>query len=316
MSRGSAGTNAESGGGDPATRVAAARTVDTQTADSQTAVTQVAVPMTFAHRVRRSASDHLAILRGDRLLWVAGLSAAFVLTASRYHATTSEYRRLIAPKVGSDGLFAWLSAQLFGDGAITAQIAHLTSATAPLLYWFTSSSALFVLIPVVAVALTPGVKISELGFGLGDVRYGLRAAGLLYLLMLPFVVAVSFSPAFHDHYPLARGAASGWGPLLVFESAYWLYFIAWEFVYRGLLCVALYPRIGASVLVLHTIPFAVMHGGKPEAEAFGSIVAGIALGLIAVRARSFWYGVLLHGAVASTMDFLALWQSGRLPVHW
>lgn len=249
-------------------------------------------------------------------MWVAGLTAAVALTASRYHGTVSEYRRRIAPKVGSDGLFATISEKLFGIGWLTGEVGRLTGGIAPHLYWFLSSSLLYFALPIAIVALTPGVRLSELGLGMGDRRYGLRATALLYAVMLPFVVAVSFSPAFNRHYPLSSGAADSWGSLLIFESGYWLYFVGWEFVYRGLLCVALYPRIGASVLVLHTIPFAVMHGGKPQAEAFGSIIAGIVLGVVAIRARSFWYGVLLHGAVATTMDLLALWQSGRLPVRW
>ena len=45
--------------------------------------------------------------------------------------------------------------------------------------------------------------------------------------------------------------------------------------------------------------------GKAEIEAMGSIVAGIALGILALRTRSFWYGVAIHGVIAVWMDWLS-----------
>lgn len=263
---------------------------------------------------RRIVREHLAILRADRLVWFAGLTAAFVLTVSRYHASTGEYHRSLRPTFASaGGPFAWLSRALLGDGAITDFVRHATAPIAPYLYWFWGSAFLFFVVPMALAALTPGVKTSDLGAGAGDWRYGLKATALLYFVMLPFVVAVSFTPAFANHYPLSHEAARSWSALISYQVGYAAYFVGWEFVYRGLLCVALYPRLGAGVIVLQAIPFAVMHGGKPELEAYGSIVAAIALGAVAVRARSFWYGALLHALIATTMDALALTQTGRWP---
>lgn len=225
-----------------------------------------------------------------------------MLTVSRYHATTGEYRRLVRPMVAGDGT---LLGRIFELPAFAPIIEHL--------YWFWGSAFLFFVVPMALAVLTPGVKVRELGAGLGDWRYGLKATALLYFLMLPFVLAASFTPAFAGQYPMARAAATSLWTLGCYELSYGVYFVGWEFVYRGLLCVALYPRLGASALILQAIPFAVMHGGKPELEAYGSIIAALALGVVAVRARSFWYGALLHTLVAVTMDVLALAQTGRLP---
>jgi membrane protease YdiL (CAAX protease family) len=49
----------------------------------------------------------------------------------------------------------------------------------------------------------------------------------------------------------------------------------------------------------------VMHLGKAEPEALGSVLAGVALGLLAWRTRSFWYGAGLHAIVAIAMDVLS-----------
>jgi membrane protease YdiL (CAAX protease family) len=49
-----------------------------------------------------------------------------------------------------------------------------------------------------------------------------------------------------------------------------------------------------------------IHYGKPMAETYGAIIAGVVLGTLAMRTRSIWGGVLVHCAVAISMDVLAL----------
>lgn len=263
---------------------------------------------------RAAVASHLSILHAPRAVWFAGLTAAAVLTVSRYHVSTGEYHRSLRPLVGKDGgPLAWLSGVLFGPGELTSFLRHATGSIAEYLYWFWGSAFLFFVVPLALAALTPGVRVRDFGTGFGDWRYGLKATALLYLVMLPFVVAVSFTPTFAHHYPLSNAAAGNWWSLASYELGYAAYFIGWEFLYRGLLCVGLYPKLGAGAIVLHAIPFAVMHAGKPEVEAYGSIVAAIALGVVAVRARSFWYGALLHTLIAVTMDALALTQTSRWP---
>jgi hypothetical protein len=193
---------------------------------------------------------------------------------------------------------------------------HATGPTQGHLYWFYASALLFMGLPLALRRAIPGLRGADLGTGLGDWRLGLKISGFLYAVFLPFVVGAALTGTFSQHYPLSGGANANGAALLVYEIGYLTYFVGWEFVHRGLLCVGLYPRFGAIVILLHMIPFAVMHGGKPEPEAYGSIIAGLALGAVAVRTRSFWWGALLHFAVALTMDVLALALTGRFPKAW
>lgn len=261
----------------------------------------------WSNTVRALVTEHASFLNASREVWFAGIVAAVVLTASRYHATTSEFRRLFRPLLTAPH---WP----FGsEGSLAFFVRQTVLPIADHLYWFFGSALLFFVIPLALGALVPGLRLRAFGLGVGDWRYGLKATAFLYLAMLPVVVLVSFNPRFSSHYPLAQGARTSIEALALYELGYWTYFVGWEFIYRGLLCVGLYPRLGASALILQSIPFAVMHGGKPEVEAFGAIVAGLALGVLAVRARSFWYGALLHSLVATTMDVLSLIQTGRWP---
>jgi membrane protease YdiL (CAAX protease family) len=256
--------------------------------------------------------EHLRYLRADAITWYAVLVSAATLTISMYHCTNGEYQQLFGRYDRQGGAFAAAAAWLnFPRAAQWLTLA--TGHTADFIYWFLSSNMLFVALPLFIAAFIPRVRLAELGWGLGDWRYGLKAFTVLFLGMLPFVIGASRSPSFAREYPMAGGANSSWTAFFTYEICYALYFIGWEFIYRGVLANGLYPRFGAAAILLPAIPFAIMHAGKPEAEAYGAIVAAIVLGVVAVRARSFWYGAALHAAIAITMDVIALTHGHRWP---
>ena len=47
-----------------------------------------------------------------------------------------------------------------------------------------------------------------------------------------------------------------------------------------------------------------IHFGKPGIETFGSFPVGLALGYLAARSGSIWYGVLLHWTIALMLSGL------------
>ncbi len=55
-----------------------------------------------------------------------------------------------------------------------------------------------------------------------------------------------------------------------------------------------------------------IHFAKPMPEATAAIVAGLVLGVMALRSKSFVPGVFLHVGVALTMDLLVLARTGGL----
>lgn len=190
----------------------------------------------------------------------------------------------------------------------------------PYLYWFGSSVLWLFVVPVALIAVMPGVSLSRFGLGLGDWRFGLRAAAVLYAMMLPVLVAVSFAPNFVAYYPMSAwvrgeiamyadsGVRSGLASFLIYEAAYALYFVGWEFFHRGFLTIGLERAIGWYAVFVVAIPFGIMHVGKPFPEAYGAVAASIILGWLAVRTRSSWYGFGLHAGIAVTMDTLAVVQ--------
>lgn len=117
---------------------------------------------------------------------------------------------------------------------------------------------------------------------------------------------VRYYPMFRADYPGYQPARDGWGFFLLYEAAYGLYFLAWEFFFRGWLLFRLERDFGADAIWLQTMPFVLMHVGKPPLELHSSLAAGVLLGWLAWRGRSFWPCFLVHWTVAATMDLTAL----------
>jgi membrane protease YdiL (CAAX protease family) len=100
---------------------------------------------------------------------------------------------------------------------------------------------------------------------------------------------------------------------ILYELAYVIYFVGWEFIYRGFMLFGLARPLGYYAVFIQTIPFALLHFGKPQVETLSAVLAGILLGYLALRTRSFWYGWLLHILVATSNDVLAIMhQNGIL----
>ena len=97
-----------------------------------------------------------------------------------------------------------------------------------------------------------------------------------------------------------------WDLFLLYEAGLLVYFIGWEFIWRGYMLFGLEKHTGAPIAVLiQMIPFVVLHFGKPLPETIGSIIAAIALGALSIRVRSFWYCVLIHWSVMFTIDIFS-----------
>lgn len=163
---------------------------------------------------------------------------------------------------------------------------------------------LYLVVPLIVVALVFRRSPTRYGFQFGDWRAGLAitsvACGALAITML----VVARSTAFRIYYGDTAAAS---GLPMVLETA--LDLIGWEFMFRGLLLFALYPVCGPLAIVLQAVPFTIAHFGKPELETLSCIFGGSALGYVAWRTRSFVYPFLIHWFLAV---FTVLVASGAI----
>jgi membrane protease YdiL (CAAX protease family) len=82
--------------------------------------------------------------------------------------------------------------------------------------------------------------------------------------------------------------------------------VAWEFIWRGFLLFGLEPKFGYYAVLFQMIPFVILHNGKPAIETFGAIIAGLALGILALRTRSILYCIITHAGVMFFIDLVSI----------
>lgn len=154
---------------------------------------------------------------------------------------------------------------------------------------------------------------------------GLRTRGLLkhawiYLLclavVLPATYIVSRSPEFGNYYPFYKQCSRSWTDFLAWEIMYFSQFFGLEIFFRGFWLTGLRRSLGSGAIFAMVVPYCMIHYGKPYLETCGAVVAGIALGSVAMRTRSIYSGFLVHVTVALSMDMLALSHRNGLPTVW
>ncbi len=197
-------------------------------------------------------------------------------------------------------LAGWIGPLL--DAGRLPWAAHLAS--------FLLGLVLLVAVPALWWRLGRRGSLDDVGFGLGDVRFGLAAAGLAALLVTPLLYVNAGDPAFQQTYPLVKEAGASTQAFLVWEAMYLLYYVAWEAFFRGFWLLGLEDRMGAMpALLLQTAVSTVAHLHRPEPETMAALAAGLGFGWLALRARSFWYLVLLHWYIGMATDLFCLVRS-------
>lgn len=149
-------------------------------------------------------------------------------------------------------------------------------------------------------------KPQDLGISLGRFKKWLHEVIFFYLIMV-VILAIAFKFTNLKHvYPLYRRAAEGLDQFLLYQGIQLFYMFGWEFFFRGFMLFGLEKKFGRASILIQTIPFAIMHFRKPPLEAYGAIFAGIFLGILGLRARSFLPCALIHFLVALTADILGV----------
>ena len=183
--------------------------------------------------------------------------------------------------------------------------------------WWTSCHILtFVIIPWLVIRYLCKTPMIDFGWRWNQVSEHWRGYLLLLCPILVFVVMVSFGKDFVRHYPFYSLAGRSWLDLLLWEFLYLTQFVCLEFFFRGFMLNALRPAIGANAIWVMCVPYLMIHFPKLWLEATGAILFGLFLGVLALRSRSIWGGVLVHAGVALSMDIAALLRKEGLPSHF
>jgi membrane protease YdiL (CAAX protease family) len=241
----------------------------------------------------------------DRKAIVVLVTTCVMLTLQNYVFRDGSFDQVPA-------LLCWFGARNPADWIVQRTYGMQDRQLAQLLFWVVGSVATYVFIPALVIKFAFREPISDYGLNFR----GIFRSSWLYLAMFLFMVGplvlMSQTAAFQSKYPfyhLQRGEPF-WPRLWIWEMAYACQFFALEFFFRGFMVHGLRQRFGIYAIFVMTVPYCMIHFGKPMTETFGAIGAGIILGWMSLKTRSIWLGACLHVAVAMSMDFLALWHKG------
>ena len=149
-------------------------------------------------------------------------------------------------------------------------------------------------------------KPKDFGISFGNPRLWLKDVVVFYLLFLIILVIAFKFTNLKNVYPLYRRSTQGLRYFLFFQLIQLWYMFGWEFFFRGFMLFGLERKFGRMAVLVQAVPFAIAHFRKPQLEAYGSIFAGIILGLIGLRARSFLPCFVLHFMILLTADILGI----------
>lgn len=183
-------------------------------------------------------------------------------------------------------------------------------------YWkFALFFILVAIIPAFYITAILKKSLADFGLGLGDTKFGLKLVGILLpFAIIPLIWVAAHLPDIRSEYPMAKILMDKSELFWQYELVYiFLYYIAWEFFFRGFLLFGLKEEFGATnAILISTISSCLIHLGKPEGETLGSIVVGILFGWIAVRTNSIWYVWILHFSIGVLTDLFVLMQMGKI----
>jgi len=192
-----------------------------------------------------------------------------------------------------------LAEPLFGDDPYNDWYRHLYQNIAALI--------LLAAIPALGARFVLRKRLRDQGVALGDWRFGLKAVIVGVVVLTPLLYLGSFDPAIQREYPLTKLAGCATDLFVLWELTYLLYYIAWEYFFRGFSLFLLQDRWGATTAILYqTVVSTLLHIGKPQPEMAAAIVGGLVFGALALRTRSIIYPLLLHWYVGACTDTFSI----------
>jgi membrane protease YdiL (CAAX protease family) len=237
-----------------------------------------------------------------KTLWVT-LSATVALALLRYLSNPTAFLPAVP----------WLPADEASKRRVTAWLLEIeASRYGDLVWWSCSTVVAYLLVPIVVVKVVLRERLVDFGLGLKRSTSGWPIYAAMAVFMVPVVVAAASTDAFLRKYPFFRLEPGEPIPpeFWRWELLYAVQFVALEFFFRGFMVHGLKHRLGSASILAMTTPYCMIHFGKPMAETFAAILAGLVLGAMSLKTGTIWLGAALHILVAWTMDALALYRGG------
>ncbi len=167
-------------------------------------------------------------------------------------------------------------------------------------YQFVSALVLLGLIPTLIVKFVFRQPLSDYGVRLGSVKKGAIAVAVLAPVFVLAAYVGSHDPQVVAYYPINKSAAKAFG---LHACLFLLFYLGWEFHFRGYLQYGLRDSMGrANAVLVQVLASTLLHIGTPASETFMAILGGLLWGILAFRTESLLAGLLLHFVLGLAVD--------------
>jgi membrane protease YdiL (CAAX protease family) len=160
--------------------------------------------------------------------------------------------------------------------------------------WVFTQMLLLTVIPLLSLFLLK-TRPSEVGLSLKNWRLSVKYAAVVLLFALPVMYYGATIESFRAYYPMWTPAGSSLKNFLLYQTMIAILMFNTEFLFRGYLLFSLEKEAGKiPALILHAIPYMLIHIGKPGLEVPYSFFAGIVFGYMVLKTRSILPSFLVH----------------------
>ncbi|MDD3469476.1 MAG: type II CAAX endopeptidase family protein [Thermoguttaceae bacterium] len=175
------------------------------------------------------------------------------------------------------------------------------------LYRFGSFALSMGLLPAMVVRFGLREKFADYGVSCGGTEEQRRWVWCLIGIGLPlFAIMGAMSatePSFRVEFPFNKHAADSLTLFAIHVGGYLVYYVAWEFFFRGFLQTLLREQTGIATAILIQTAFAtLLHIGGPAMEVFSCIPGSLFWGIVAWKTRSILPSLTMHAAMGIALD--------------
>ncbi len=241
-----------------------------------------------------------------RVMWVL-IGSSVILMLSRYFGQfdSKVFSWLLSP-------LNWLGCSDWRDHLLAAMNTPPRSRLWQLGYWVAAHLGYYVVLPIFMIKFVFRARLRDFGLSLAGCWRWWWIVVLSIGAVAALVIIFGKTPSFQATYPFYKDAGKSWFDLLIWELIYGVQFFSVEFFFRGFMTHGLKERFGFYSVPIMTVPYCMIHFGKPFPETLGSILAGLGLGTLSLWSRSIWIGFVIHVMIAWSMDLTALYYKGQL----
>ena len=142
--------------------------------------------------------------------------------------------------------------------------------------------------PILVILIILRKNPFNFGLSIGNFRIWWKYVLVTCLIAAAVLFAVSFVPSLQKYYKQEHFN------FLRYFLVNCLSLSAIEYMYRGFLLFGLKDKFKEASILIQTIPFVLLHFGKPELDTISCLVTGVLFGYIAYRGKSFWPVFIIH----------------------